>query len=100
MQSLSVVFTGLDEVHIRQEPVPELGSRDVLVQACKTLVSPGSHHVTAGVNRERAERVLKSGVHSSDGPIHQRDHPMGSSSGTGRAKRRVISIGLVPSLAD
>lgn len=48
MQSLNVVFTGQDEVEVRQEPVPKLGSNEVLVRACKTLVSSGTESIVLG----------------------------------------------------
>jgi 2-desacetyl-2-hydroxyethyl bacteriochlorophyllide A dehydrogenase len=41
-RSRNVVFTGADEVEVREEPVPELGPRQLLVASSRTLISLGT----------------------------------------------------------
>jgi 2-desacetyl-2-hydroxyethyl bacteriochlorophyllide A dehydrogenase len=56
MQSLNVLFTGIDRVEVYEEPIPELRANEVLVQTTKTLISTGteciclSHAFDAGTH--------------------------------------------------
>jgi 2-desacetyl-2-hydroxyethyl bacteriochlorophyllide A dehydrogenase len=48
MQSLNIVFTGENQVEVRQEPVRALAPDEVLVQTHKTLISTGTEGICLG----------------------------------------------------
>lgn len=45
MQSLNIVFTGKNQVEVREETLPELKPGDVLVKALKSLISTGTEGI-------------------------------------------------------
>jgi 2-desacetyl-2-hydroxyethyl bacteriochlorophyllide A dehydrogenase len=56
MQSLNVVFTGQDQVEVRDEPIGDPGTGEVLVRASKTLISTGTESIVLG-------RLFEAGSH-------------------------------------
>ncbi len=56
MQSMNILFTGKDQVELRPEQLRELGNDEVLVAACKTLISSGTEKICL-------HRLFESGSH-------------------------------------
>jgi 2-desacetyl-2-hydroxyethyl bacteriochlorophyllide A dehydrogenase len=56
MQSRNIVFVAENHVEVREEPVPEPGPDEALVQTHKTLISTGTEGIALG-------RLFESGTH-------------------------------------
>ena len=56
MESLAIVFTGVNQVEVRPEPMHEPGPDEVLAEGGKTLISTGTKSICLG-------RLFELGTH-------------------------------------